>query len=118
MHIYYIKENNQQYAVLPKKEFEQLLDRLEELEDLRDLKKAKASKEERLPAHIVHRILDGESPVKVFRKYRELTQKELANEAKITRNYLSMLEQGKRIGTKSTLKAIATALKVSIDDLI
>lgn len=117
LHVQHIKKNHKNFVILPECEFDALIEHLEELEDVRDVKKSRANKEERFPAEVVFRILDGENPVKVFREYRNLTQQALADMAKITRNYLSMLEVGKREGTRKVLAAIAQALDVSMDDL-
>lgn len=118
MTLKYIQKEGKKYALLPEKEFKQLLDRLEELEDLQSIKEARSSNEEHFPSDVVFRILDGEQPIKVFREYRQMTQEELATKAKISRNYVSMLEAGKRQGTKKMLTALAKALDVSLEDII
>ena len=58
-------------------------------------------------------ILDGESPIKVWRKYRGLTQRQLVDKVKISMPYLSQIETGKRMGATEILSAIAKALDVS-----
>ena len=68
------------------------------------------------------KILDAlaarqESPVKILRKYRDLTQAELANEAGISRPYLTEIETGKKDGSIRAIKAIAEALEVSVGTL-
>lgn len=92
--------------------------RNQELEDIRDLKKALQNPEETFPEQVVDRILNGESEIRVFREYRQLTQQELAERVGVTRNYLSLLESKQRNGTNKVLAAIAQALSVSLDDLI
>ena len=59
----------------------------------------------------------GESPVKLWREERKLTQQELAEQAGISKPYLSQIETGKRQGTLETLAAIARALAVPLDVL-
>lgn len=39
---------------------------------------------EYMPAYVVNAILDGESPVKVYREYRKMTQAGLAAEADLS----------------------------------
>ncbi len=85
-------------------------------EDLYD--RAKAAKEEYFPAEVVDRLLAGENPLKVYRKHRGITQRDLARSAGINAVYLSQIETGKRSGSTKTLAAIARALSVDIDDLI
>jgi transcriptional regulator with XRE-family HTH domain len=77
-----------------------------------------AGEEELIPAEYVYRMLDGESPVAVWREFRGLSAKALADAAGITQAYLSQIESGKRDGTVGTMKKIASALNVSIDDLV
>ena len=85
-------------------------------EELYDL--AKAAGDESFPAAVVDRLLAGESPIKVYRDHRGLTQKQLANAAGINAVYLSQIETGKRTGSAKTLASIAGALDVDVDDLI
>lgn len=54
-----------------------------------------------------------ESPVKILRKYRGLTQVELAEKAGISRPYLAEIETGKKDGSIRAIKALAKALGVN-----
>jgi len=81
-------------------------------------KKLAAGEEELLPSEMVHRLLDGENRVVVWREHRGMTAKELAEAAGITQPYLSQIETGKRDGTVGTMKKIAAALKVGLDDIV
>lgn len=73
--------------------------------------------QETVPAEIVDRLLAGDSPVKVWREYRGLTQRALATQAGLNFTYLSQLETGARKGTTATMKKLAEALGVDLDDL-
>jgi transcriptional regulator with XRE-family HTH domain len=53
----------------------------------------------------------------VWREYREMTVAALARRAGLARPYLTQLETGKRAGTIETMRRVAKALDVSIDDL-
>ena len=77
-----------------------------------------AGEEELLPSAMIDRVLAGESLVRVWRDHRGLTSKALAEKAGIARAYLSQIEAGKREGTIDTLRKLATALGVAIDDLV
>ena len=59
-----------------------------------------------------------DSPRTVWREFRGLTVKTLAQKAGITAAYLSRIEMGKRDGTVGTMRKLAEALRLSIDDLI
>lgn len=71
-----------------------------------------------LSAEEVRRMVEGESPIRVFRQNRGLTQVELSKAAGVRQSAVSQIEAGKSEGTPSTLKAIADVLGVTIDDLI
>ena len=67
-----------------------------------------------LPEAVWDRLEARESPVRVLREFRSMTQKELAEAAGISQSYLSEIERGAREGTLSTIKAIAKALAVPL----
>lgn len=71
------------FAVIPYDEYQALMERLEWLEDLRDSKafaeKLGRGAEEAIPAEVVERLVEGESPVKVWREHRGLTQEDLGS---------------------------------------
>lgn len=53
-----------------------------------------------------------ERPIKILRKYRGLTQSQLADAAGLSRPYLTEIETGKKIGSVAAIRAIAQALRV------
>ena len=109
-------------VVLPLRDYEQLCAAAEDLADIRAYDKAKqhleAGKDELIPAEFGDRILDGESPVRVWREYRGLSIKQLAASANVSAAYLSQIEGGRRNGSLSTMKALAKGLSLNIDDLM
>jgi DNA-binding Xre family transcriptional regulator len=108
-------------AVLPMAEYQRLQEAAEELEDVRAYDEAKrrleAGEDELLPHEFMVLMVDGESPVRVWRDYRGLKVRELAEGAGISAPYLSQIESGEREGSFDTMRRIADALKVSLDDL-
>ena len=114
--------SGERMVVLDEIEYERLVNALEDAEDdaaVRGFEEKLASGEEELiPAEYVYRMLDGENRVAVWREFRGMTSKRLADAAGITQSYLSQIETGKRDGTIGTMKKIAEALAVSIDDLV
>ena len=110
-----------EWAVLPYEEYLKLIEQAERLEDIRDFDEINAAikrgEEELIPAEVVNAILDGKSPIKVWREYRGLTQQQLADMAGISKPYLSQLETGKRTGTTEVLSTIAEALNVSLEQV-
>lgn len=94
----------------------------EDLQDILDYDAAVLAIERRgeelIPSEVVHAIMDGENPIKVWREYRGLTQQQLAGKVKISKPYLSQIETGKRTGTTEILSAIAKALGISLDEVV
>lgn len=115
-----IKKNGQpEYAVIPYADYLRLLEAFEDKADaaaVAEFQEAyRAGREFLVPGEILRRELEGDSPVKLWRDYRGLTQQELADRAGISKPYLSQIESGKRQGTVETLAAIARALDVPLD---
>jgi DNA-binding XRE family transcriptional regulator len=71
-----------------------------------------------LPAELVDRLIAGESPIRVFRELRGLTLDELATRTGVGRAFLSLLEQRRRAPSVATLRRLADALAVELDDLV
>ncbi|MBB4288566.1 DNA-binding Xre family transcriptional regulator [Rhizobium leguminosarum] len=96
----------------------------EDYRDLVDLSEARAAKaridagEETWPEDVVKALISGEDPVRVFRKHRGISVKELAEKAGLSQPYLSEIETGKKEGSLDALKAIARILDVDLDDLV
>jgi predicted transcriptional regulator len=70
------------------------------------------------PHEVVKANVRGETLVKAWREYFELTQKELAEKAGMKQSALARLENGNFKPRKSTLKKIAQALGIELDQLI
>ncbi|HYB57496.1 MAG TPA: helix-turn-helix transcriptional regulator, partial [Alphaproteobacteria bacterium] len=63
------------------------------------------------------RLLDGESPVRVWREKRGLSQRALAAAAQISPSYLAEIEIGRKPGSKNALLAVASVLEVLFEEL-
>ena len=79
---------------------------------------AKAKPSDFIPLELTERMLNGESPIRVYREYRGLTQDQLAEQAKISKPFLSQIENAIRTPSLNTLKRLAEALRVDMDDLV
>ncbi|GJD94174.1 helix-turn-helix domain-containing protein [Methylobacterium iners] len=77
-----------------------------------------SGEEEMIPSEVVDRLLGGENRIRVWREHRCLSAKALAERSGIAQGFLSQIETGKREGTIETLRKIAAALSVTIDDLV
>lgn len=111
---------NPEFAVIPWMECQRLATADTEAglsdEDLYD--QAKAADEELFPIEVADRLLMGDNAIRVYRDYRGLTQKQLAEKAGINAAYLSQLERGQRTGSARTLMVLAKALGVAVDALL
>lgn len=121
--MFYTIENG--FVKIPEQDFKGLVNELEALKSAREdaldrvaLDQALRTDEELLPAALVRRMVEGESPLRVFRTYRELTQQALADAAQVSKTTISELETGRKDGSIKTLARIADVLNVDIDDLV
>ena len=73
--------------------------------------------QETLPGEMVSRLIAGQNPVKVWREHRDLSQRALAEKAGLNFTYLSQIETGARKGSVRTMKKLAEALGVDLDDV-
>jgi predicted transcriptional regulator len=117
-------KSGDELAVLPKEEYERLktLAASEDAGTARIVRRAKAAiqagTEILLPKSVVDRLAAGESPVRVLRGWRDLTQTEISFRTDISQSHLSDIESGRRAGTPATLRKIANVLKVPLDLLV
>lgn len=115
-------ESGERLVVMPEAEYRALLAAAEETADRDSLRAFRAKlargEEEWVPAAVADRLIAGENPIRVWREHRRMTLAELAQAAGIATAYLSQMETGKRTGRIETLKSIATALKLTVDDIV
>jgi DNA-binding XRE family transcriptional regulator len=108
-------------TILPAADFRAMEEIMDNLSDINAVitfrERLAAGQEDLVPAEFVNRILDGENKVRVWREYRGLTARDLAARAEISGGYLSQIESGDRDGSFDTIKKIAAALGISVDDL-
>ncbi len=62
--------------------------------------------------------MDVASAVRTLRREKGLSQRQLANRMEVPRTYISKIENGKALPTLSSLQRVATALEVSMGDLL
>jgi DNA-binding XRE family transcriptional regulator len=109
-------------AVLPKADYDKLLEAFEDREDVEAGRKFRAKlsagEEELIPAEYVNRMIDGENKIKVWRDFRGMSAKALADAVGISAPYLSQIESGAREGSLDALKKLADILNVTIDELV
>lgn len=74
--------------------------------------------EEFVPGTVVSRLVDGESPLRVWREYRGLSQAALARAASTSRAQIVDIEAGRRTVSAHTLRRLAGALGIEPDDIV
>jgi mRNA interferase RelE/StbE len=77
-----------------------------------------AARRNYLTAREARRLLDGESPVKVWREKRGRSQRELAAASGVSAGYLAEIETRRKPGSVAALASLARALEVQIEDLV
>ena len=80
--------------------------------------KVAAGEEELIPAQFANRMIEGESPLRIYREYRELTHSALAKISGVNRVQIADIEAGRSKGSVATLQKLSGALDVMIDDLV
>lgn len=71
-----------------------------------------------LPDEVLQKVAMGQlSPIKIIRKFRGMTQDDLAAAAGLSRPYLTEIETGRKEGSIRSLKSIAKALNVPLERL-
>ncbi len=103
-------------------EYERLREAAEDLADIESYNRIKgdlaAGREELIPSEFVNRMIDGENPVRVFREFRGMTQTALAVASGVNRVQIADIEAKRKTGSVQTLRKLAVALGVTIDDLV
>jgi hypothetical protein len=125
MTVQFKKTSRGEVAILPRKEYEALVAKAAEAEEdartarlVARARKEIAAGEPVIPFDVVNRIANGESPIRVIREWKDITQLKLAHETNIGQGYISDLENGRRKGTAAALKEIARVLDVPLDLLV
>jgi len=118
MTVQFIKtDGGGELAVLPRAEYERMLDALEEAADIADVRARRG--EPTLDFEIGVAVIKGEmSPVEAWRRQAGLTQAELAGKAGVRPATISDIESGKSLGRVDVLRRVARVLGVGIDDLV
>lgn len=122
-----ILSETQDTVTVSRGDWTQLLSELEDAQDRAAVverrrheaaKGMQAARRDYLTAAEARRLLDGESPVKVWREKRGSSQRELAAAAGVSAGYLAEIETGRKPGSVVALARLGKALQVQIEDLI
>ena len=120
--VQYISANGKPaYAVLPVEDYRRLVSAatsaVKKAEYFEIMEAIKSGEEETFPADFVGRLIEANSPLREWRKYRSMTQVELAAITGLSQGAIAQIEAGKRNPSVETARKFATALNCDIDDL-
>ena len=109
-------------VTIPKAEYRRLCGVEDDLADLQAAlavqERIDSGTEEFLPEAVADQLIDGEPPLRVWREYRGLSQAALARAANASRVQIVDIEAGRRTGSVHTLRRLADALGIGLDDLV
>ncbi len=114
-------------VTLRRADWDVLIEQIEDAEDLaavaaRRAHEAKVGKDAArrnyLTGEEVRRLLNGDSPVKVWREKRGWSQRELATRADVGPSYLAEIETGQKPGSAEAMLKLARALDVPMEDIV
>lgn len=100
---------------------EALKGKVKEMQNIADTKEISAKiasgEMECFPESLVSAIIHSKNKIKAFREYRKITQAELAEKSGVSIHQIRKIEAGKSEGSVKTLKAIAKALSLDLEDI-
>jgi DNA-binding XRE family transcriptional regulator len=117
------KDGTPEYAVVPITEYNELREKAALLDDTaafdRAMKELADGDDELIPAEVAKRLLVcDDSPLKVWREFRGLTQDALGDAVGMSQPQIAALETGNRQGTVEVWKNLSAFLGLDIDDLV
>ncbi len=121
-----VVKNGERYVMVPETLFDDLLedaDMAEEIARCEAVSRAiAAGKMECFPASFGKKLSEakhkGGNRIGLWRDYRGMTREVLGRAAGVSGQYIGMIEAGRRTGSARTLKNIAGALAVDMDDIL
>lgn len=109
-------------VTIPREEYDRLREAADDLADLSAYGGAwaalAAGEEELVPADYAKRLIAGESPLRVWRERRGLSQVKLGAVSGVNRVQIADIEAGRGKGSVETVRKLAEALGVRVDDLV
>ena len=121
MRIETITRAGKEFALIPVKALQKLMEDAEMLADVKAYDAARArlddGDDELIPLEITERRLSGEAALRIWREYRKLTQEQLAKKARVSRALIAAIETNRKAGSVSTWKKLGAALGVGWEQL-
>lgn len=102
------------FVLVPYSDYVRMMEALQNAKHRPQKKSPPKADKPKIPEEVSWRLRKGESPVKAWRKYRNLTQKQLAAKVGVATSAISLIETGARHGKAETLEAVARMLNVPL----
>ena len=116
MRVETITRKGKEFALIPVRALQKLMEDAEMLADVKVYDAAKARLEdgsdELIPLEITERRLRGEPALGIWREHRKLTQEQLAKKARVSRALIAAIETKRKTGSVGTWKKLGAALDV------
>lgn len=121
-----ILDETEDTVTISRDDWQKLLEQLDDAQDRAAIAERRASerrigkeaaRRDYLTAAEALRLLQGESPVKVWREKRGLSQRALAAQAGIGNSYLAEIEKDRKPGSDDALRKLAAVLHVPPDEI-
>jgi len=111
-----ITRKGKEFALIPVRALQKLMEDAEMLADVKAYDAAKArlddGSDELIPLEITERRLHGEPALRIWREHRKLTQEQLAKKARVSRALIAAIETKRKTGSVGTWKKLGAALDV------
>ena len=112
--------NGSDFVIIQKKDYEKLLstyeDYLDIMEALEVKNKAKSGEEDLIPSNVIDEIYDkNTNRLTAYRKFRGLSQQQLADKAKVSKSTIAKIESGESKGSIAVFKKLSMVLRVDAD---
>ena len=122
MTVQFIETPGGRMAVLPEEDYRLLLDAAQDASDLAAVQafeqRLSAGEEELLPEAMVRRLVQGENAVRVWRGHRGLSPEAFSQAAGLDEGTVRAAEAGTADVTVETMRRLAQALGVDVEDLV
>jgi DNA-binding XRE family transcriptional regulator len=116
MRVETITRKGKEFALIPVRALQKLMEDAEMLADVKAYDAAKArlddGSDELIPLEITERRLQGEPALRIWREHRKLTQEQLAKKARVSRALIAAIETKRKTGSVGTWKKLGAALDV------
>ena len=116
MRVEIITRKGKEFALIPVRALQKLMEDAEMLADVKAYDAAKArlddGSDELIPLEITERRLHGEPALRIWREHRKLTQEQLAKKARVSRALIAAIETKRKTGSVGTWKKLGAALDV------